>query len=333
MDSEIFKNSSVANCLNQNYINIKIQFDSTATDNVHIQKWFQFSKAFGKANDVTAFPTFLFFSSNGKLVSRETGSNFTPAEFVTMLESKLDTNRQFYTIRERYLHGDRSADLIRNLLPEAVKIGDMTIAYDIHDQYISTIDTPYSTDQLVAVSSSMTSIRSAGFPIILSYVEKNSSLLSNRGFAKNTVKFLINQEMLKLYVGNKGKQIEWAAISKHARVISKSLSKQIVMEMQIEEANGRQDWESMGRIKLDYYDKYASSFNHNEKFFMNNELMDIFLKCNTKSILLRAAAWSKTTISRVPGEESPACMDTYANLIYKAGKKDDALIWQVIGTT
>jgi thioredoxin-related protein len=328
MDSEIFKNALVANFLNQNYISIKIQFDSAAKDNVHIQNWFHFSKDFGKANDVNAFPTFLFFKSNGKLVSKETGSNFTPKEFVTMLESKLDINRQFYTIKEQYLKGDRSADLIRNLLPEAVKIGDMKIAYEIHDQYICTIDTPYTTSQLAAIYSSMTDIRSAGFPIILSYVEKNSSLLPNKGFANIIVKSLINQEMFKLYIQNKGGKIDWTTISKHVGKISSSLSNQIVMEMQIEEANREGDWENMGRIKMDYYDKYAASFDHNAKFVMNNELMDIFLKCYDKQTLLRAAIWSKTTINRVTGEESPSCMDTYANLLYKAGKRNDALIWQ-----
>jgi methenyltetrahydromethanopterin cyclohydrolase len=61
---------------------------------------------------------------------------------------------------------------------------------------------------------------------------------------------------------------------------------------------------------------------------MNNDLWDIFKKCNDAKTLLRAAEWSRYTIENIFEPDYITAKDTYANLLYKAGKVNEALAFQ-----
>src|SRR4051812_25738356 len=64
MSSQVFPLESVGKFYNANYINVKLQIDSTQNDNPEIQAWYTTANQIAHDYYVMAYPTYLFFDSD-----------------------------------------------------------------------------------------------------------------------------------------------------------------------------------------------------------------------------------------------------------------------------
>jgi len=328
MDRSVFNQKEVIEFMNENFINVKVQFDSTKSDNEEIKDMRAVAKLLTSKYNVNAFPTFLFFDSLGNLVAKETGAILPFANFLKKVASAKNPKEQYYTLRKSYEQGDSSKALILKLLPEAVRLEDWITAYAIHDRYVDFIDTPYTKESLFAIYASLSSKNSRGFRIFLNQPDRADSILGDRGRSEVIVKRWITEDIYKTLLKDNAKRKVWPKIYKYLQKTPSKYTNQIYLDLRVNDARVNNHWELYGKLKMDYYDKYAAQFDHNAKFIMNNELMEIFEKCCLKNTLERAAKWSKVTIYRDGAKESPPCIDTYANLLYKSGNVAEAILWQ-----
>jgi len=58
---------------------------------------------------------------------------------------------------------------------------------------------------------------------------------------------------------------------------------------------------------------------------LNEFAWAVFQNCNDMTCVAEALEWSKRSFAN---EQNPAYMDTYANILYKMGKKDHAIQWE-----
>ncbi len=68
MDHTVFKDSVVANFLNNRFVSFKVQMDQTAS-----QTHPELATTLKNEYEVTAYPTYLFFDQNGKAVHKVVG--------------------------------------------------------------------------------------------------------------------------------------------------------------------------------------------------------------------------------------------------------------------
>jgi len=328
MDELVFSQKNVGEFFNASYISVRIQFDSTKNDSEIVKKWHTVARGFEKDYQVMSYPTYLFFNPDGKLVAKEFGLIIPPDTFINKASNFLDPTKQYYTLKDQYLGGDRTSKLVLKLLPEAIKLGDVKMAFELHNQYVDVMARPYVKSELINMYSSISRSDDKGFLILVNEPKEINNILSDEGRAEEVIRLILRWEVYTQYVKENKLNPNWVAIQSYLDKKAPNIAKKLFMELKANNALDRKDYELFGKLRLDYYDKYASSFDHNTKFLMNNELMEIFMVCFNKTVLKRAADWSKTTIYRVPGEESPAAIDTYANLLYKAGEIKQAMIWQ-----
>ncbi len=69
----MYPSEKIGKFVNDNFIAVKVQMDSTQQDDEQIRKWYSIGSDFRSQYNVTAFPTYLFFSPNGKIVSKHIG--------------------------------------------------------------------------------------------------------------------------------------------------------------------------------------------------------------------------------------------------------------------
>jgi hypothetical protein len=61
--------------------------------------------------------------------------------------------------------------------------------------------------------------------------------------------------------------------------------------------------------------------------FVNNFAWDyVFMYCTNKDTLNKAAGWMEVIIKGHP--QDCVCIDTYANLLFKAGRIAEAILWE-----
>ena len=58
---------------------------------------------------------------------------------------------------------------------------------------------------------------------------------------------------------------------------------------------------------------------------LNEYAWTVFENCDETTVLQDALNWSKKSIK---SKEDPSYIDTYANLLYKTGQKDEAVVWE-----
>src|SRR5437868_3744890 len=65
MDLNVYPKDSIGQYMNERFISVKMQMDSSKNDNEEIKSWYASSKKIKNEFEVNAFPTFLFFNHNG----------------------------------------------------------------------------------------------------------------------------------------------------------------------------------------------------------------------------------------------------------------------------
>ena len=68
--------------------------------------------------------------------------------------------------------------------------------------------------------------------------------------------------------------------------------------------------------------KYGASASPDQ---LNQYAWTVFQNCPDMKCVTEALEWSKRSFK---DNQSPQFMDTYANILYKMGKKDDAIAWE-----
>ncbi|MNL21415.1 hypothetical protein D3C87_1427030 [compost metagenome] len=85
-----------------------------------------------------------------------------------------------------------------------------------------------------------------------------------------------------------------------------------------------QKWDKFQPAVLAYMKKYGTEVNAE---MLNNFAWAVFENCKDPDCVASALAWSKRSVDETK-EKEPMFLDTYANLLYKLGKKNEAIAMQ-----
>lgn len=100
MTKEIFPKPEVGTVVNPKFVSTK--FDMEKGEGLELAKKYE----------VRNYPTYLFFDPNGNLVHRSLGSM--PAEdFIQVCKDAMDSTKQYVTLRQKYLKGQRDSAFLR----------------------------------------------------------------------------------------------------------------------------------------------------------------------------------------------------------------------------
>jgi thioredoxin-related protein len=147
MEKEVYTNDTVAQYFNQNFISVKIQFDSTKNDSKNVRMWRPIAIEFANKYEIEGFPTFLFFNSNGEIINKGLGYHTTSQLIWTAKESKglSGLNNEL----KRYLSGFVDSIHFKELAVYANKIGNKKLSKKLADLYLVNIDKSSPSKELI----------------------------------------------------------------------------------------------------------------------------------------------------------------------------------------
>ncbi len=97
MSRDIFPQKQVGEYFNAHFINVAIQMDKTNKDAKNIQDWYADAGKLAGLYSINAYPTYLFFSSDGSLVHRKVGATTNADEFIASGRNALNPEQQYYS--------------------------------------------------------------------------------------------------------------------------------------------------------------------------------------------------------------------------------------------
>jgi thioredoxin-related protein len=138
MDSEVYTLKTVGDFFNNKFISVKFQLDQTSQDDAKTRKKRPDAAKLKGTFDVNTFPTYLFFTPDGDIVYRATGS-MGPEAFINEAGKSLDSKLQFTVLKHKYESNERDPQFVRDFCNLTANIGRKEEARKIAQDYINSL--------------------------------------------------------------------------------------------------------------------------------------------------------------------------------------------------
>jgi thioredoxin-related protein len=339
MDSLVYSQSSVGTFINQEFISLRLQFDSTKYDDNWIRENYSLAKLFSEKYNISSFPTFLFFSPEGDPVHKDVG--FKKDEvFSSVAKNSLQPKKQYYTLLKAYRNGERDfehmaylANLAQSL--KEIKLAD-TIAQDYINNYLFKLSDSalYTKVNMNFTASFTTSSNQKSFSFFFDQSAKVDQLM-RFGFAQRRVDYVINREEINPHIKIdkvnyrppwnrifKSIKDKYGVVCAERNIINAKLSF-------FERVNNWKDYSKYCIKKVEKYgqDAIPSFPPERGNFAINFYAWELFVHSNNKKEVRKGIGWMKKIMQSADSADA-GYIDTYANLLYKVGKKKDAVYWE-----
>jgi thioredoxin-related protein len=341
MDKTTYPNESVGNLLNEYFLSARVQCDTSKQDGDVLRAKYADAHAISTKYEVHAYPTFLFFSPDGEILHKAVGY-YSPKDFVKVVNAAMDTNMQYFTLVKAYKDGKLDFSRMPDLADKARRIGDISMFSSVVRMYfLSYLD--LLSDSLFFNKNSLAKVVEYGdylmpsdraFILLTEYTELVDQILEKKGLSLEVVDNVIFNEEVKPYLINaKKNEIEpnWTIIDRKINEKFGTTHKDPVLRGKFEWCMFKKDVEGYCQIAIERMDNWNLAKNTedaNNRESLNVFAWGLFQRSNDKAKLEKALSWSDLVIGAITDTAKHASMfiDTKANLLYKLGRKNEALV-------
>ena len=343
MDQEVYSADSVGEFFNKTFISVKVQCDTSKSDGDDVKAWYADAHQIVTENKITAYPTFLFFSPEGKLVHEDVGYQPTH-DFLASGQAALNPHQQYYTLLERYQKGMKEYSEMPYLVSMAQKLSEKELSQSIAADYIRNYldklpDTAFLTKEnitFIALSPPNLDSKERIFDWCFHQPAKIDTILHDKGFSGKVVNYVVYKEELippMMAAQASGSEPDWNAISKSIdHKFGSTFVEENVLTAQLRWYRNAQDWKKYIKFLIAKMDHDKVEQNTPKDFWgivgLNSSAWDIFEHSDNKDELRKALIWSDIVIANAEpksGHNYGEFIDTKANLLYKLGRKTEAL--------
>jgi len=321
MTSTIFPQEKAGAFMNEKFINVKVQLDTTATDSEEVKSWYKDGHDIMVNYKIQAFPTYLFFDPNGNVVHRSVGAG--PAEmFLAKAANALNPETQYYTLLKQYESGTKDSASLRKMALAAQDAYDMENAKKIADAYLATQSDLFTKTNLEFVRNFTQTSSDKGFDLLLNNGSRVNEILGKGAAEEILLPIIMQEEIFRKSPGEPGENPDWADITAGITKKYPSLAAEAIAKAKVMWYQSVRDWNNYQTAIVAYMNKYGTNVSPNE---LNNYAWTVFENCNDMACVEKALEWSKRSFKE---NNEPMFIDTFANLLYKLGKKDEAVTWE-----
>lgn len=338
MDRDVYPKDSVGEVMNPRFVCVKAQLDTSKNDGDAVKAWYADAHTIMTNYKINAFPTFLFFSPAGELVHRGLGYQH-PKDFVQLAMEAVDPHKQYYALVAAYRSGARDYAIMAALANHAKTYNDKVLADSVATDYLhghldklndTAICTKTNLDFIAGFAKVLTS-KDRVFNCIWKHPELADTAMHQKDFAKRVMNYMITKEeitpMTKL-AKNEGKEPDWVTIARNVQhKYGQAWVDENMVNAKIGWYRAEKDWNNYTKylvMRMDIVGLQNIPNDFWERYGLNNSAWDIFLYSNNKDELEKAVAWSDWVIRGDPKPQA-GDIDTKANLLYKLGKKEEAI--------
>lgn len=343
MDKEVYSLEKVGEYFNAHFISIKVQMDSSMKDDQHLINWYFDANTIRQMYQVKSYPSYLFFSPDGKIVHRGTGA-LNDEQLITIAKNAMDTNYQYYKLLEKYTEGKIEDSLMIYLVEQEKSLGNITEANAIAKKYKERYLDKLSLEELCTKRNlefareyyNLIGSNDVFFNLFYNYPKKVDSVLNDKEFAKSFSNYIIKKEEIDEVLFKNNMPVtskpDWNRIkSKINSKYKDSFSEQNFLDAQLAFYNIIKDWSNFAKFRELKISKFPPKISKidlgiaSDSWSLNSDAWDIFLFCDDNAILAKALTWIELAIKLEEPNSSVQYLDTRANILYKMGRVHEAI--------
>ena len=326
----------VAGFFNKNFINITVQFDVTKNDDAEVKSWYADAKDLARKYKVDSYPTFLFFNPNGDLVHKAVGGFQDPNDFIRQARIALDPNMQYLVLKQKFLNGEQDSSTMSALLNSGHLANDNVFLNSVINRYLLTQKDLLTKKNIEYIATATGKISDPGFNVLLN----NSALVdtaAGKGKSFAMVMHILFDDMVMPYLRKNGlKKVYGGGMVVYEGDINKIVDWQHIKTVLDAKYSSSADAELLfARCTYNYWTKDWPGYNQAVNSFINKydnlvnaEMLNTFANtvlsgCDNKECINSAVGWSKRPLDTQ--QNSGFIYYLYSNLLYKSGRKQEAI--------
>ncbi|MDR3714166.1 MAG: thioredoxin fold domain-containing protein [Puia sp.] len=351
MDKDVYINNEVGSYINRHFISIKMQMDSTKNDNDQISKRYRDVKFIEKEYGISAFPTFLFFSPKGQLLDRATGYR-SAHDFISLASNAINPNAShpfltYYKMLSDYWRGKKNFDIMPFMIDTAEILHQEDVSSVLSKDYFDYLsgisrDSLYSKKNISFLSSNIKNSQNKFFLLFYQDGERVNATMHKNGYAQSVVGRIIFMEEINPVVNLvtavrntashpvEFNEPDWGKLtSSIAEKYNKSYAEENILKAKIKWCEDYHHWSDCAKWFTELVKKYTMDANsEGEDLEVNSICWSVIFKRSVDKEQIDAAIeCMKGVVERVKenGGAPFAYQDTYANLLFKAGRDQEAI--------
>lgn len=241
MSRNIFPMKDVGDYFNTHFISVAVQMDRTATDSPVVKDWYDDANALAKEYRIHAYPTYLFFDSNGNAVHYLVGSVKSAEEFISVGKDALNPSAQFFTRINTWSEHAKDTAYLHEALLNALNVMDSTKGNQIATSYflgMKDLLTEENIRLMARLAQINLSSKSKWFKILQNNSAKINRIMKDSDYVQWNLGWDIvtNEEIAPLFSSNK-LHISWLYVSDSIRLKYPMLGKSLVHLMELQFRN------------------------------------------------------------------------------------------------
>jgi len=334
MERSVYPLEKVGKYFNDKFISVKAQMDTSQKDDDAIKNWYADAHYIQEQYKVDAFPTFLFFTADGKLLNRATGAE-TADDFLGLAASVIDPKKQYYFVLDKFKQGKRDLSEMSYLAHTGVLLGDTAQSNEIAKEYVRHLkkEDCLTKSNIQFLNDFTKSSKDKGFDLFYRQADSINRVMDDDTYAQGLVQSIIYKEMVLPRLeelNSSSSSPDWNAI---ASAIQKKYNiyyaERLITAARTSWGGKHKNWPEYTKYMVLYMEKFGSKTNTGlmPSYTLNNYAWEIFQYSQDKKELMAALSWSSKAVMMHP---TANWMDTYANILYKLGQDKLSTKWEEV---
>lgn len=294
----IFPVQEVGEYFNAHYINAK--FDMEKGEGLELAKKF----------DVKSYPTYLILNSNGEVVHRGLGS-MEKSDFLALGEAGINPEKQFVSLKNKYMSGNRDAAFLHTFLIAAFNAQD-SLYNPVMTAYLEQQPNLLDTANLQLIAAYTQSVHDAGFTYLMKYPEAFKKQMGESKYTSLIEEFVYNEGRRKAKTGNGSVDFK-----NYVAQFFPQKADELTMEFEVNTLKRAGNWKA-------YYPKakqFVQQYAWNDYDRLNSIAWNIYENMKDKKALQDALKWALRSVELKNEADNN---DTAGRLYYTVGNKAKA---------
>jgi hypothetical protein len=228
----------------------------------------------------------------------------------------------------KFRAGERDQTFLKRLAMMAVRQKDSTHATKVGDAFVQQAVRPYTKETWQVIQAVAYSTQDEAFKLLLGRTAEANAVLGE-GEAQKKIVEILQRDVVTPYYQDANRTRDWNAFEADVAAKYGELGRETVYGARMMEALVKSDWTTFGR----FYQRYYATAASRSPWPVHTLAHQVLLHVTDLQVLesaVRVMHWQLDVPRESPifGRYDPTELDTYANLLYKAGRLPEAVEWQ-----
>jgi thiol-disulfide isomerase/thioredoxin len=342
MDKNVYSNDTVGRAMNAQFVAVRIQMDTTQRDNDEIKSWYATAHNFCEQYQINAYPSYLFFSPDGRIVHKDVGAIYIK-DFITLTKAAMDPQQQFYTLLAHYQQGDGNYAVMPYLATMSKKFRlsylEKTISQAYIHQYLEILPiAQFWTKENISFIAMHSKVINSDDKLFKQYFKDRKridSIMNKPGYSDGLINYVIYREEISSTFDKAIKtklEPDWHRIERIIETkYNGDYAEKNLLKGRMDFYQKVKEWKKYITCYIQWQEETSIQTIHRESLknksaadYLNRCAWEIFQYSKKKKELDRAISWADQALA-MSLKPDPFVMDTKANLLYKLGKTNEAL--------